>query len=189
MWTFWLPIKTSTELKDWRLTSPRSSSPKLYLQAALRTETKVLKLLLQFVAVSLSLFVVWSRIADNKHFLTDVLAGFVLGAIFAWFVVSQALHLLWSKLISTTLAEAKFAHALYTHISTARFWCKINTPGLKDNIENFSRFHCIVILGSTWVQTRGGGALGYFLGGYMPPGTPNWHHVLKIIRPKIDTPF
>ena len=22
------------------------------------------------------------------------------------------------------------------------------------------------------------GALGYFLGGYVPPGTPNWHHVL-----------
>ena len=25
----------------------------------------------------------------------------------------------------------------------------------------------------------GGGALGYFLGGYVPPGTPNWHPVLK----------
>ena len=35
----------------------------------------------------------------------------------------------------------------------------------------------------------GGGALGYFLGGYVPPGTPNWHPVLKIISPKIDTPF
>ena len=80
--------------KFYRLTSPRSSSPKLYLQAAVRTETKLLKPLLQVVAVSLSLFVGWSRIADNKHFLTDVLAGFVLGAIFAWFVVSQALHLL-----------------------------------------------------------------------------------------------
>ena len=36
---------------------------------------------------------------------------------------------------------------------------------------------------------RGGGALGYFLGGYVPPGTPNWHPVLKKISPKIDTPF
>ena len=27
--------------------------------------------------------------------------------------------------------------------------------------------------------TGGGGALGYFLGGYVPPGTPNWHLVLK----------
>ena len=35
----------------------------------------------------------------------------------------------------------------------------------------------------------GGGALGYFLGGYVPPGTPNWHPVLEKISPKIDTPF
>ena len=35
----------------------------------------------------------------------------------------------------------------------------------------------------------GGGALGYFLRGYVPPGTPNWHPVLRKISPKIDTPF
>ena len=35
----------------------------------------------------------------------------------------------------------------------------------------------------------GGGALGYFLGGYVPPGTPNWHPVLKKISLQIDTPF
>ena len=34
-----------------------------------------------------------------------------------------------------------------------------------------------------------GGALGYFLGGYVPPGTPNWHPVLKKVSPKTDTPF
>ena len=34
-----------------------------------------------------------------------------------------------------------------------------------------------------------GGALGYFLGGYVPPGTPNWYPVLKKISPKINTPF
>ena len=34
-----------------------------------------------------------------------------------------------------------------------------------------------------------GGALKYFLGGYVPPGTPNWQPVLKKISPKIDTPF
>ena len=34
-----------------------------------------------------------------------------------------------------------------------------------------------------------GGALGYFLGGYVPPGTPNWQPVLEKISPKIDTPF
>ena len=38
-------------------------------------------------------------------------------------------------------------------------------------------------------EARGGGALGYFLGGYVPPGTPNWHPVLEKISPKIDTPF
>ena len=27
--------------------------------------------------------------------------------------------------------------------------------------------------------TPGGEALGYFLGGYVPPGTTNWHPVLK----------
>ena len=34
-----------------------------------------------------------------------------------------------------------------------------------------------------------GGALGYFLDGYVPPGTPNWHPVLEKISPKIDTPL
>ena len=41
-----------------------------------------------------------------------------------------------------------------------------------------------------WQQTAGGGGhLGNFLDGYVPPGTPNWHPVLKKISPKIDTPF
>ena len=31
----------------------------------------------------------------------------------------------------------------------------------------------------------GGGALGYFFGGYVPPGIPNWHPVLKKIPPKL----
>ena len=30
-----------------------------------------------------------------------------------------------------------------------------------------------------WLLRRGGGALGEFLGGYVPPRTPNWHPVLK----------
>ena len=30
---------------------------------------------------------------------------------------------------------------------------------------------------------RGGGVLGYFLGGYVPPGTSNWHPVLEKISP------
>ena len=35
----------------------------------------------------------------------------------------------------------------------------------------------------------GGGVLEKFLGGYVPPGSPNWHPVLEKISPKIDTPF
>ena len=33
--------------------------------------------------------------------------------------------------------------------------------------------------------TYPGGALGYFFGGYVPPGTPNWHPVLEKFSPKI----
>ena len=36
---------------------------------------------------------------------------------------------------------------------------------------------------------RGGGALGYFLGGYVPPGTPNWHPVLKKFPLKVISSF
>ena len=43
--------------------------------------------------------------------------------------------------------------------------------------------------GSRVTAPPGGGALGYFLFGYVPPGTPNWHPVLEKISPKIDTPF
>ena len=41
----------------------------------------------------------------------------------------------------------------------------------------------------TFPPGGGGGALGYFLGGYVPPVTPNWHPVLEKISPKTDTPF
>ena len=54
----------------------------------MRTETKLMKPLFQIVLVSLSLFVGLSRLADNSHFMSDVVAGFLLGAIFAWLVVS-----------------------------------------------------------------------------------------------------
>ena len=36
-----------------------------------------------------------------------------------------------------------------------------------------------------WLVPGGRGALGYFLGGYVPPGTPNWHPVLKKIPLKL----
>ena len=43
----------------------------------------------------------------------------------------------------------------------------------------------ISVLETLLVRVPGGGALGYFLGVYVPPGTP----VLKKIFRKIDTPF
>ena len=43
--------------------------------------------------------------------------------------------------------------------------------------------------GNLGARGGGGGALGYFLGGYVLPGTPNWHPILEKISPKIDTPF
>ena len=45
-----------------------------------------------------------------------------------------------------------------------------------------------VVVDTSVVDARGG-ALRYFLGGYVPPGTPNWHPVLNTNSPKIDTPF
>ena len=36
---------------------------------------------------------------------------------------------------------------------------------------------------------KAGGALGYFSSGYVPPGTPNWHPVLKKNSTKIDISF
>ena len=56
-----------------------------------------------------------------------------------------------------------------------------STRHMDDVTKNLFSWFC-----STW---RPGGALGYRLGGYVPPGTPNCHPVLKKISPKIDTPF
>lgn len=59
----------------------------------MKTETKLIKPLLQVVVVSLALFLGLSRIAENAHFLSDVVAGFVLGAIIAWLMVSFPLQI------------------------------------------------------------------------------------------------
>ena len=55
--------------------------------------------------------------------------------------------------------------------------------------EEVQLYHSIESLNNNCFPPLGGGALGYFLGGYVPPGTPNWHPVLKKNSPKIDTPF
>ena len=47
----------------------------------------------------------------------------------------------------------------------------------------------ITVLVNCRIPPGGGGALEYFLGGYVPPGTPDWHPVLKKNSPKIDTLF
>ncbi|KAJ7386590.1 Phospholipid phosphatase 3 [Desmophyllum pertusum] len=64
-----------------------------YIQSAVRAETKLLKPLLQMVAVSLSLFAGLSRLAGNFHFLNDIVAGFILGAIIAWLIAFKVLKL------------------------------------------------------------------------------------------------
>ena len=54
-------------------------------------------------------------------------------------------------------------------------------------IKTITRTQLKVTLHSNY--TARGGALGYILGGYVPPGTPNWLPVLNKNSPKIDTPF
>ena len=54
---------------------------------------------------------------------------------------------------------------------------------------SFKRQSCEMQETRAVARGGGGGALGYFLDGYVPPGTPNWHPVLKKNPPKIDTPF
>ena len=58
-----------------------------------------------------------------------------------------------------------------------------------ENLNVVIRVQKVKQLGLTRPRGGGGGTLGYFLGGYVPPGNPNWHPVLKKISPKIDTPF
>ena len=57
----------------------------------------------------------------------------------------------------------------------------IRTLSMPPSVSVLSGFHVFL--------PPGGGALGYFLGGYVPPGTPNWHPVLNKLSAKIDTPF
>ena len=71
---------------------------------------------------------------------------------------------------------------------------KINTGTNKNqvqsrkfNIAHLTRNVSTLVFRGT--VRPGGGALGYFLGGCVPPGAPNWHPVLKKISLKIDTLF
>ena len=62
-----------------------------------------------------------------------------------------------------------------------------NDPDDSDDLDRLDRAQFLTA--SILTVHTPGGALGYFLGGHVPPGTPNWHPVLKTISPKIDTPF
>ena len=57
------------------------------------------------------------------------------------------------------------------------------------NNENWTKTEIVQKYDLTRRCRPGGGALVYFLGGYVPPGTPNWHPVLKKNSAKIDSPF
>ena len=71
------------------------------------------------------------------------------------------------------LEREKEKHCRHVYFS----FCKLTT---QDSMYAVAKLH----------KAGGGGAqLGIFLLGYVPPGTPNWHPVLKKISPKIDTPF
>ena len=56
-------------------------------------------------------------------------------------------------------------------------------------ITDFLIYECLHLTGPEVPGEGGGWAFGYFLGGYVLPGTPNWHPILEKISPKIDTPF
>ena len=65
---------------------------------------------------------------------------------------------------------------------TAGSW----SPSMNGN--SFFSSTCPARILESWSQYVGfspGGTLGYFLGGYVPPGTPNWHPVLKKIPLKL----
>ena len=51
------------------------------------------------------------------------------------------------------------------------------SPELDGKCVNFWVIYISFLVGNC--HAPGGGALGYFLGGYVSPGTTNWHPVLK----------
>ena len=74
----------------------------------------------------------------------------------------------------------------------ARFMLAVARPTNKKINVYYAGYYLIAVITEpslAAVAIPGGGALGYFLGGYVPPGTPNWHPVLNKNSPKIDTPF
>ena len=76
---------------------------------------------------------------------------------------------------NTLLAPYKFTH-VGDQVNSSRH--TRNSVRIINSQGQHERYFLILVLqvANTWPR---GGALGYFLGGYVPPGTPNWHPVLK----------
>ena len=68
------------------------------------------------------------------------------------------------------LEREKEKHSRHVYFS----FCKLTT---QDAMYAVAKLH------------KAGGALRYFLGGYLAPGALNWHPVLKKISPTIDSPI
>ena len=71
-------------------------------------------------------------------------------------------------MISTVAEKKKFSD----HVSTDRWDRTFFISAIVVATIAGEWFHMIAAI-------PGGGALGYFLGGYVPPESPNWHPVLK----------
>ena len=108
------------------------------------------------------------------------------------------------KLRRARLGKGGGGGAFFAFLSTERLSTTISEPGTGYSCTAKERRFCPQSLSpfckdrDTRAKEAGesddessfpGGAIGYFLGGYVPPGTPNWHPVLKKISPKIDTLF
>ena len=71
---------------------------------------------------------------------------------------------------SSSFVPCSSAGSMYLLVSACSFFCRSSTDAILHKLSDLPK--------------SPGGALGYFLGGYVPPGTPNWHPVLEKIFPK-----
>lgn len=73
---------------------PVPLSPQFYLQSRFTWRgARLLRPLLQFTLLMMAFYTGLSRVSDHKHHPTDVLAGFVQGALVAYCIVSLAEHI------------------------------------------------------------------------------------------------
>lgn len=78
---------------------PLLSSFQLYLQARLKMEwARLLRPTLQFFLIAATVYTGFSRVSDYKHHWSDVLCGFLQGALMAILVVSSGMFFFFSLL-------------------------------------------------------------------------------------------